>query len=317
MSGMPPPAPSPPAQSSSATQMSPPAPPAPISAAQQPDVDKAAKLAEAQAKIAAIKAKMAKPPTPAQSANPISSSPTPPAEPKPPPPPPPEPEAAGTISHAAVRYEVPADQTPADDMSGNDTIPADNQPRSKKPGQKGFAERLMNKYGWEKGQGLGASGEGITTALIGKADKSKGQKRSDPDGGRLPTVTMGKIVGGKRRKVDNNGDAIDDDSGRFGKMSEVVKLEGMLAGLDVQREIEEKNLLQEVGEEMGEKYGNVERVFVWREEMGGKNEVFVKFTSQLSALRAVNAMDETTFAGNAVAARFFDGELFERGEYEG
>lgn len=189
---------------------------------------------------------------------------------------------------------------------------SENEPRSKKPGQKGFAERLMNKYGWEKGQGLGASGEGITTALIGKADKSKGQKRSDPEGGRLPPVTMGKIVGGKRRKVEGA-----NDDGRFGKMSDVIKLEGMLNGLDVQKEIEENNLMQEVGEEMGEKYGNVERVFVWREEMGGHGEVFVKFTSQLSALRAVNAMDETTFAENKVEARFFDSDKFEGGEYAG
>ena len=49
--------------------------------------------------------------------------------------------------------------------------------------------------------------------------------------------------------------------------------------------------------------------------MGGKNEVFVKFTSQLSALRAVNATDGMTFAGNEVVARFWDSEKFESGEY--
>lgn len=66
---------------------------------------------------------------------------------------------------------------------------------------------------------------------------------------------------------------------------------------------------------MGSKYGNVERVFVWREAMGGKNEVFVKFTSSLSALRAVNAMMGTSFAGNEVTAKFWDAEMFEKGAY--
>ena len=312
MSGMPPPAASPPTHSSPPKRVSPPAHSTPPLAVQQNET--AAKIAEAQAKIAAFKAKMGKPSTPAQNDSPAAPSPKPSAEQEAPPPPPSPPEPAGTISRAPVRYEVPASQLPAeDDIEPSADTPAEDQPRSKKPGQKGFAERLMNKYGWEKGQGLGASGEGITTALIGKVDKSKGQKRSDPDGGRLPAVTMGKIVGGKRRKVEG----APDDDGRFGKMSDVIKLEGLLTGLDVQKEIEENNLMQEVGEEMGEKYGNVERVFVWREEQGGKGEVFVKFTSQLSALRAVNAMDETTFAENKVEARFFDTEKFENGEYGG
>lgn len=74
MSEMPPPGPSPPVQSSPLKLMSPAAPPALPAVAQQPDSDKAAKLAEAQAKIAAFKAKMAKPPTPAQNENEMSSS---------------------------------------------------------------------------------------------------------------------------------------------------------------------------------------------------------------------------------------------------
>ena len=98
-------------------------------------------------------------------------------------------------------------------------------------------------------------------------------------------------------------------------MSEVIKLEGMLKGLDVQKEIEDNNLMQEIGDEMGTKYGNVERVFIWRQEMGGQDEVFIKFTSQLSATRAVNDTDGMTFADNEVLARFWDVDKFENGEY--
>jgi len=73
--------------------------------------------------------------------------------------------------------------------------------------------------------------------------------------------------------------------------------------------------MQEIGDDFAKNYGNVERVFIWRESMGGGNEVFVKFTSQLSALRAVQGMDGTTFADNEVLAGFWDAEMFEKGQY--
>jgi splicing factor 45 len=95
----------------------------------------------------------------------------------------------------------------------------------------------------------------------------------------------------------------------------VVKLQGMLDELDVAHEIEENNLMQEIGEEFSKSFGEIERVFVWREENGGDNSVFVKFTSQLSALNACTGRDGMTFAGNAVAARFFPTDKFEAGEY--
>lgn len=43
--------------------------------------------------------------------------------------------------------------------------------------------------------------------------------------------------------------------------------------------------------------------------------VFIKFTDAVSALRAVNALEGRVFNGNAIAARFWDTEKFERGEY--
>jgi splicing factor 45 len=106
-----------------------------------------------------------------------------------------------------------------------------------------------------------------------------------------------------------------DDEGEFGNISNVVKLQGMLDELDVTYEIEEKNLLQEIGEQFSKDYGPIERLFIWREQNGGKNEVFVKFTNQLSALNACGGTNEMTFAGNPVKARFFDAVKFENGEY--
>jgi len=274
----------------------------------------AAKIAEFKAKLAANKAASAALP-PSRT---TSDSPAQPAQPSPPAPPPPAEEPGNTISRAPVRYDQPLTAsipTDADDdvtMADADTSAQGqpNAPRSNRPGQKGFAERLLKKYGWEKGQGLGAQGEGITTAIFAKADKRK--KLPDAQGGGWARAT-GKILGGKKRKIESTGD----DDGTYGAMSEVVKLTGMLEGLDVDQEImkEGQSLFQEIGEYMGQEFGSVERVFVWRKAVGGGDEVFVKFVSQLSALRAVNATDGMTFAGNAVRAKFWENRKFERGEY--
>ncbi|WPH01082.1 Hypothetical protein R9X50_00391700 [Acrodontium crateriforme] len=290
--------------------------------------DIAAKKAEALAKIAAVKAKLAasrsaEPDAPTARPHELSVSgqsetdtglhpPPPPPPPSPPPPPPLAEDTGATVSRGPVRYTQPAQTLEAIDsqMDVESTPSERDAPKSNRPGQKGFAERLLKKYGWEKGQGLGAQGNGITTAIIAQAQKRK--KRSDADGGGWAApANMGKIVGGKRRKIEKTSD----DDGQFGTMSEVIKLEGMLNGLDVDHEIAEGNLMQEIGDEMSNKYGTIERLFIWRTEMGGHDEVFVKFTSQLSALRAVNATDGMTFADNPVVARFFPSEKFANAEY--
>lgn len=284
-----------------------------------PPIDMAAKKAEAQAKLAAVKAKIeaarvtggnGPSPTPqGMSATPFTAAtqqqPT---------------DSGATISKAPVRYDMAPEQIdalldreektarPVSDSPSQS--PAPEQTRSKMPGQKGFGARMMAKMGWEKGQGLGAKGEGITTALVAQTTKRK--KRSDQDGGGWAAPrNMGKIVGGKKRNVQTT----EDDEGQFGAISNVVKLQGMLDDLDVTYEIEEKNLLQEIGDDFSKNYGTIERLFIWREENGGNNEVFVKFTNQLSALKAVNGTDSMTFADNPVVARFFDAEKFESGEY--
>ena len=317
-----------PDRSSPAVQLQPTASAAaPNTEVAKPDIDVEAKRKEALAKIAAFKAKLAQQkaakaqvsdestlPQNMAAAGQDPSAPNARSTPPPPPPPPVE-ESGATISRAPVRYDAapPAPHVSDDtmaDAAGDSNIPQDqDEPRSRRPGQQNFAERLMKKQGWAKGQGLGAQGEGITTALVGKVDKRK--KLSDKDGGGwAQPANMGKIVGGKRRKVDNAGEAE-----AVPQMSDVIKLNNMLTGLDVQKEIEDNNLMQEIGDDFAKNYGNVERVFIWRESMGGGNEVFVKFTSQLSALRAVQGMDGTTFADNEVLAGFWDADMFEKGQY--
>ncbi|KAK4551981.1 hypothetical protein LTR86_010773 [Recurvomyces mirabilis] len=312
-----------------------PSPPA-ASATIKPDVqespanekvvaDIAAKKAEAAAKIAAFKAKVEAHKAAKAAATPaatVSIAPSVTADTvAPPPPPPSEPEEPGnTISRAPVRYQLPpADLLNADDATMVDDAQAEDAPRSLRPGQKGFAERLLKKYGWEKGQGLGAEGnEGITTAIVAKAEKRK--KLADVQGGGWAApANMGKLVGGKRRRVaageGGDGTAEENEGEPYGPLSAVIKLSNMLTGLDIDEEIQDKDLYGEIGREMEGQYGKVERVFIWRKESGGEDDVFVKFVSQLSALRAVGACDGTEFAGNIMGAKFWEEGAFEAGRY--
>lgn len=225
------------------------------------------------------------PPPPSQSEN---LQPAPPAPASVPQPPTLAEKATSTISRAPVLYQLPpknhspSPPTTAEerqrDKSEEEAYPED-EPRSLRPGQQGFAHRLLAKYGWTKGSGLGAEGTGIVKPLQVVASKKKDE------------VGRGKIVDQNKKK--------ESDEGQFGKMTEVVVLRGMLRGID-KDEIASGELRQEIGEECGEKYGRVERVYIHDigddEEDGEGPKVFVQFTSQLSALR-VSIFWEVCFRG--------------------
>ncbi len=216
------------------------------------------------------------------------------SNPTPPPPPPSHVNSEATISRAPVRYNLPS--APADIPSEAEFGAAiesnheqqpfnddhsqgkEEEPRSLRPGQKGFAERLMSKYGWTKGTGLGANNSGIINPLRVQVDKSKKKVTThtgfDPDGdggGTKSTKTSiagrGKIIGGNKKKA-KKGDADendDEEGGMFGKMSEVVMLQGMVDNMDLDQEMlggdgdeggengDGGGLMQEIGEECSEK----------------------------------------------------------------
>ncbi|KAK2865179.1 hypothetical protein FQN49_003840, partial [Arthroderma sp. PD_2] len=228
-----------------------------------------------------------------------------------------EPYSAATISRPPVRYALPA--APGDIPATEAELEAtfaneqedtgeedENAPRSLRPGQKGFAQRLLAKYGWTKGSGLGANESGIVKPLQVKVQKQKRKPDSEGGGVATPGGARGKIIGGARKQ---------EEQGKFGPMSDVVILHGMVDGLDLDAELESGELMQEIGEECGEKYGRVERVYI-DQNSKDKIPVFIKFTNPLSALRAVNALEGRIFNGNAITARFFDTDRFEEGRYD-
>lgn len=170
------------------------------------------------------------------------------------------------ISRAPVRYDLPPAPSELrkpeldtdrafDDGRENEHEKEhpDNAQRSLRPGQKGFAERLMSKYGWTKGTGLGASGSGIARPLRVQIEKQK-KKPDSEGGGYVGPGGKGKIIGDfKTDKLKG-----ERETGKFGAMSEVVVLHGMIDGLDLDAELEtagDGGLMQEIGEECGEKVG--------------------------------------------------------------
>ncbi|KAL8731336.1 MAG: hypothetical protein Q9166_003560 [cf. Caloplaca sp. 2 TL-2023] len=220
---------------------------------------------------------------------------------------------APNISRAPVHYnfpppppEIPSSEAELADALGNDEAETEEThthetPRSLRPGQKGFAERLMSKYGWTKGSGLGASGSGIVNPLRVQVEKQK-KKPDSEGGGYVGPGGRGKIIGGKKGGAPSS----EPEQGRFGAMSEVIVLDGMVDGLDLDAEMDRAEyggLLQEIGEECGEKYGRVEQVFIDRNGSGPDESarVFVKFTSQLSALRVIPSRGRSHFILNQSA----------------
>ncbi|KAM0344704.1 hypothetical protein ACHAPU_007299 [Fusarium lateritium] len=226
------------------------------------------------------------------------------------------PSDSATISRAPVRYTQPQNEktVTADDEQDDAYSPPpafesdlpsqpddDSQPRSSRPGQSGFAHRLMSKYGWTKGSGLGADESGIVNPLRVQVEKRR--KKADADGGGWAEPgSKGKIIGGKRK---------DDGKGKFGTMSDVIVLRNMLENMPNLQEEIAGGLGQEIGEECGEKYGRVERLYIDQES----RRVFIKFTNQVSALRAVNELDGRVFNGNTIIPEFYDTERFEQGKY--
>jgi hypothetical protein len=182
-----------------------------------------------------------------------------------PPPPPPEPTPAGVISRAPVRYNLPPapEDIPASEAELEEAIAAEEEedappedsseaPRSLRPGQKGFAERQLAKYGWSKGRGLGADESGIINPLRVQIEKRK--KKPDSEGGGFADPKgVGKIIGGKRRDTGKEG--------KFGDMSEVIVLRGMVDGMDLDEEVGDGGLMQEIGEECGEKVSSSSVLF--------------------------------------------------------
>jgi splicing factor 45 len=106
-----------------------------------------------------------------------------------------------------------------------------------RPDPSTFAERMMAKWGYQEGQGLGADGQGIVNALkVEQIHDSKGKGKKDGKGVGVKSK-MGKIIN------DNEDTQAREDLIRFGEASRVVVLTNMVGPEDA----DDGDLREEIG----------------------------------------------------------------------
>jgi len=117
-----------------------------------------------------------------------------------------------TISAEPVMYDV--------------AQPASAPPRASRIN---FGQKLLEKYGYKAGKGLGKNEDGIVEALKVVADKPR--KFADAQGGGFQAPRgMGKIVGGKKAHGQEEEDL------KYGPTSNTIVVVGLADGLDVDAE---------------------------------------------------------------------------------
>ncbi|CAE6462778.1 unnamed protein product [Rhizoctonia solani] len=190
-------------------------------------------------------------------------------------------------------------------------VPA-QQESDENPDPRGFAERMMAKWGHKSGQGLGVNATGMVHALtVEQSNRPKGNKAGGSAGG------FGAKEGNRMGKIINANEDVrqKEELERFGEPSKIVVLCNMV-GLE---DIGDDELPGEVAQECN-KHGVVERVFVHAVYPEPANEedsvrVFVKFSGPVGAYKTVRDFDGRFFGGRAVRARYFGERLFESRQF--
>ncbi|CAD5225936.1 unnamed protein product [Bursaphelenchus xylophilus] len=157
-----------------------------------------------------------------------------------------------------------------------------------------LAADIMSKMGYKEGKGLGKDETGISSAL-------RVEKR-----GR----NVGMIVDGTKKSWDR------DENGKFisqkvnlntaemvNNASKVILVKNMVTPSDCEDEI------QEIVEEEMSKYGTVVKVVIHEVQDLPENEsirIFVEFTNQAQAMKAVIDLSKRYYGGRALTVSFFD-----------
>ncbi|CAG8442655.1 161_t:CDS:10 [Cetraspora pellucida] len=154
-----------------------------------------------------------------------------------------------------------------------------------------FAHRILAKYGWQEGQGLGKDEQGINEPL-------KVQKTD---------YRSGIIVNTSTNIPETKSTAkIDSASSNVEVPSRVILLTNMVGPGEV-----DDTLQEETADECNEKYGAVERCLIFEVPHGKLPDdqavrIFVKFVAQAAAVKAKKDLNGRFFGGRSVTAKFFD-----------
>jgi splicing factor 45 len=239
---------------------------------------------------------------------------------------------ARAIAARLAMFKQPAAAAPSPSASGmtpifntDDPIPglggqsAQASAASKEPREpsnpEDFAKNLMAKYGWTKGQGLGASSQGIVNplALSNASDGKKGgkgkgkQPESSKPAGHTKVLGMatakGRVISDLKTEKDKA------EKEKYGEPSRIVCLSNMVGRNEVDAE-----LAEDVAGE-ARKLGLLESCFVHVMPAYVSDEesvrVFVVFSGLVGAWKAVKEFDGRFFGGRTVTAKFYDERAYD------
>jgi len=157
------------------------------------------------------------------------------------------------------------------------------------------ARRLMSKYGWQEGQGLGKSEDGIREAL-------QVQQTGRGAGVIVNTSAAAHIVAASPPGRTQLSQSVP---------TKVILLTNMVGPGEVD------DMLQEETADECSKYGKVERCLIFEVPNGKLPDsesvrIFVRFESEISASNAIADLNGRYFGGRVVHARFFSESRFEK-----
>ncbi|CAI2167217.1 18040_t:CDS:2 [Funneliformis geosporum] len=160
-----------------------------------------------------------------------------------------------------------------------------------------FAHRMLTKFGWQEGHGLGRNEQGISEPLaVQKTDVRSG-------------IIVNNNTPGKSEKEGEN-------SARYFPDTELPSRVILLTNMVGPGEVDD-TLQEETADECNEKYGTVERCLIFEVPHGKIPDdeavrIFVKFEDIVAAIRAKKDLHGRFFGGRQVTAQFFDEQKFDR-----
>ncbi|KAL4702969.1 hypothetical protein ACJJTC_008747 [Scirpophaga incertulas] len=182
-------------------------------------------------------------------------------------------------------------------------------------GASSVAAKIMAKYGFKEGQGLGKKEQGMSVALqVEKTSKRGGRIIHEKDGNVMPppAFLMPAPPGPDSPNASSNSPQMNRQEPSITEImkspSKVVLLRNMVGPGDVDDELE-----PEVKDECNTKYGDVMKVIIFELPNAPADEavrIFVEFKRIESAIKAVVDLNGRFFGGRQVKAGFYDVEKF-------
>ncbi|XP_025106487.1 splicing factor 45-like isoform X2 [Pomacea canaliculata] len=164
------------------------------------------------------------------------------------------------------------------------------------------ATKIMAKYGYREGQGLGKSEQGMSTALYVEKTSKRGGKiiheKDIPKGATVPFVLPEEML---KEPISN--------TNLMKNPSKVVLLTNMVGPGEVDEELE-----PETAEECS-KYGKVTKVIIFEMPEADDDEavrIFVEFERMESAIKAIVDLNGRYFGGRVVRGSFYNLDKFRR-----